>query len=368
MSCLPIASRPSVRSGGGSLAMNCGSSWEVDLRADVDCDKPGLERCHPRYTLGWQHREVQLHRDGLSPPSGVEYVHAYCDVWQRGRLEQVLSRPVARKEVEDRTAKLALKKVSSSSGSSGAGSAVGSGGEGGSGPERANVIVLIVRGLSLDDAHARMPLTMRTMTRLRRSGRFRGASYRHFVPASESGEATMQSLLYGTAERPMPRWAASRSIWHAYRRWGYVTAFGEAGCETGASRAASYRLDDNLHRAIDHVAVEPSCGLDTQLRATWTERPSRWPPRCPRRARVSKHRTPCEPKEDHPLISWLGYSGGMSLLWLLEQPQLWRSLQGLGVRRPGAMVLRAPQLQCAHKWRLLQPALCPVSASGGGER
>ena len=85
--------------GGRGISMACGSSWEVDLRADVDCDAPGLERCHPRYTLGWRHREVQLWREGLSPPKGSEYVHAYCDVWQRGRLEQVLSAPAERTDV-----------------------------------------------------------------------------------------------------------------------------------------------------------------------------------------------------------------------------------------------------------------------------
>ena len=34
----PIASPLSGR----HVSMACGSSWEVDLRADVDCDKPGL--------------------------------------------------------------------------------------------------------------------------------------------------------------------------------------------------------------------------------------------------------------------------------------------------------------------------------------
>ena len=50
--------------GGELLTMDCGSSWEVDLRADADCDNPSLRRCHPRYTWGWQHREVNLFRAG----------------------------------------------------------------------------------------------------------------------------------------------------------------------------------------------------------------------------------------------------------------------------------------------------------------
>ena len=54
--CSPLATYGDAPS---SLSMHCGSSWEVDLRADVDCDAPGLERCHPRYTLGWTQRGKQ---------------------------------------------------------------------------------------------------------------------------------------------------------------------------------------------------------------------------------------------------------------------------------------------------------------------
>ena len=97
-----IACEPIARMSESSLSMQCGSSWEVDLRADVDCDAPGLERCHPRYTLGWRHREVQLHRDGLSPPKGTEFMHAYCDVWRRGRLEQILATPAENARVRQR--------------------------------------------------------------------------------------------------------------------------------------------------------------------------------------------------------------------------------------------------------------------------
>ena len=63
-----------------------------------------LQRCHPRYTLGWRHREVQLHRDGLIPPRHLEYIHAYCDVWDRGRLEQVIATPRERQAVRARAA------------------------------------------------------------------------------------------------------------------------------------------------------------------------------------------------------------------------------------------------------------------------
>ena len=61
-----LATSASIAAAPPDFSMRCGSSWEVDLRSDVDCNQPGLERCHPRYTLGWRHREVQLHRDGLA--------------------------------------------------------------------------------------------------------------------------------------------------------------------------------------------------------------------------------------------------------------------------------------------------------------
>ena len=100
------------------FSLQCGSSWEVDLRSDADCNTPGLERCHPRYTLGWRHREVQLWRPGLPLPKAEhakwpEYIHAYCDVWHRGRIEQVVAAPVEREDVRER----ARRQRTSSSGS-----------------------------------------------------------------------------------------------------------------------------------------------------------------------------------------------------------------------------------------------------------
>ena len=93
--------------GGELLTMDCGASWEVDLRADADCDNPSLRRCHPRYTLGWQHREVNLFRavgeTGGEPPPNAEYVHGYCDVWGKGRLENVFATPIERYGVTKRS-------------------------------------------------------------------------------------------------------------------------------------------------------------------------------------------------------------------------------------------------------------------------
>ena len=224
--------------------MNCGSSWEVDLRADVDCDKPGLERCHPRYTLGWQHREVQLHRDGMSFPAELEYVHAYCDVWGRGRLEQVLAAPREIARVRD-AAHIQL---------AGRGNMAGP-----------NVVLIVVRGLTLSQSRVRLPRTLRTLGRLRRGGNYRGVAFSRFAAASASGEEAMQALVHGTPESPLPAWAARRSLWKLYEQWGYVTAFGEGGCVTAASRAAGYSLEGQP--PMHHALVEPACALDTQLRA-----------------------------------------------------------------------------------------------------
>ena len=86
----------------GELSMRCGSSWEVDLRSDADCDQPGLERCHPRFTLGWQRYEINLYRGPQRLPD-VEYVHSYCDVWQQGRLENVHVAPREKEEARERS-------------------------------------------------------------------------------------------------------------------------------------------------------------------------------------------------------------------------------------------------------------------------
>jgi len=193
------------------FSLQCGSSWEVDLRSDADCNTPGLERCHPRYTLGWRHREVQLWRPGLPLPKAEhakwpEYIHAYCDVWHRGRIEQVVAAPVEREDVRER----ARRQRTSSSGST----------------SSQHVVILVLRGLPL--TRSSLPLTTRTMARFRQSGRFTSATYSRHVPASASGETTLQALIYGTTQRPLPAWAAKRSLWRAYERWGYVRAFGEA--------------------------------------------------------------------------------------------------------------------------------------------
>ena len=244
----PIASFPAA----DKVAFSCGSSWEVDLRSDADCNQPGLERCHPRYTLGWQHREVQLHRDGLALPSGTELVHAYCDVWQRGRHEQVLASPAEKSTVRRRAAALQQRTPSNPQ------------------PTGHNVLLVVVRGLAHDQTRMLLPRTLHAMRRLRRQGHFRGAAFPRFAAASESGAAVLRALVNGVpqaASGELPRWASNRSLWRAYARRGYVTAFGEAGCATAASHAAGYSLEGEKDHGIDHVLVEHACALDTQLKA-----------------------------------------------------------------------------------------------------
>ena len=326
------------------FSMSCGSSWEVDLRADVDCNDERLQKCHPRYTLGWQNREVQLYRSSLALPQGQEYVQAYCDVWKHGRIETALAVPRERSNVRRRVAQQARRFTSHqdhveeqvdavprprwvprrepgcqctgyknahgfgayckaweassqvpwcyvSTSCEARGARSGSFGERfidcvraqqaeGDGAERTgerqpgggrrnmlsngpNVLLLVVRSLSLRGLHASLPRTVRAMAHLERGGRFHGATYARFAAASGSGEAVLQSLVHGTAERPLPAWAAARSIWQLYERWGYVSAFGESSCVSSASRAVGYSLAGES--PVDHALVEPACALDGQL-------------------------------------------------------------------------------------------------------
>ena len=82
----------------GEISFDCGSSWEVDLRSDAECAPSTFEstrggessrhRCHPRLTFGWLRNEVQLWRSGAT--LRAEHATAYCDLWGRGREENVL--------------------------------------------------------------------------------------------------------------------------------------------------------------------------------------------------------------------------------------------------------------------------------------
>ena len=83
------------------VSLDCGSAWAVDLTADADCNRKGVERCHPRLTLGWRRQEVLLSMPSDPLPT-AEYVQAYCDLWRRGRHENVLIAPVEQDQVQSR--------------------------------------------------------------------------------------------------------------------------------------------------------------------------------------------------------------------------------------------------------------------------
>jgi hypothetical protein len=296
--------------------------------------------------LGWRNREVQLHRDGLQPPPSAEYIHAYCDFWASGRLEQALAAPVERAEVlrralgEAPAPRLAPKSGCSCTGNSSslgfgahckgwefagqtpwcyvepsclaAATGAPSGGTGSFGlayedcaerrpPRRAapgsaspHVLVVVARGLGLEQSRAWLPRTLRTMAQFRRGGSHRGAAYSRFVTAGGGGEAAIRALVRGTPARRAARGAAVRSLWSHYADWGYVSAYGEAACLSGASRAAAIGLEGAepegaatggavpahasaqgrtaaaAEAAADHVLIEPYCSLDAQLRARLT--------------------------------------------------------------------------------------------------
>ena len=75
-----------------------------------------------------------------------------------------------------------------------------------------NVVVVVVRGLTLAQSRLQLPRTVRAMARLRRRGLFRSAVFTRFAPASEHGEAALQALMHGTPQRPLPSWASTRQI------------------------------------------------------------------------------------------------------------------------------------------------------------
>ena len=179
---------PIIAAAPPDFKMSCGSSWEVDLRSDVDCDQPGLERCHPRYTLGWRHREVQLYRAGLALPrvsasQWPEYIHAYCDVWHRGRLEQILAKPSEREDIRTRAIKYGEDLL---------------GGRQNTAINHLHVVLLVVRNRGRQMTRAQLPRTFEVIERMRRHGSFRGGAFRQHVPWSTSAEASLRSLFYGT--------------------------------------------------------------------------------------------------------------------------------------------------------------------------
>ncbi len=211
----------------------------------------------------------------VRPPAGAELVHAFCDDWMQGRIEHVLAAPVEREAVRQRAARVGGHEVEAGSSDSSDAAATSS----------PHVIVVLVRGLSLASSRSRLPRTLRAMARLRRGGQFVGATFRRFAVAGGGGEEALRALATGSLSgMAATRSSSTSSLWRHYARWGYVTAYGEAGCANAPSQAFGIDLDLEASRgeattksaigsrghasaSADHVLIEPFCSLDTQLRA-----------------------------------------------------------------------------------------------------
>ena len=137
------------------VSLNCGSPWAVDLAADADCNREGVQRCHPRLTLGWQRQEVLLSMPSDPLPT-AEYVQAYCDLWRRGRHENVLVAPVEQDEAKSRAHRDRKRLFS-------ARSAAGGG---------LDVLVLVLRGLSLEHSRRALSRTLGHLRLLNASGHY----------------------------------------------------------------------------------------------------------------------------------------------------------------------------------------------------
>ena len=248
----------------GEISFDCGSSWEVDLRSDAECAPSTFEstrggessrhRCHPRLTFGWLRNEVQLWRSGAT--LRAEHATAYCDLWGRGREENVLvSHAIDRPDVGERAGARRRRFHGRPAPAPPRASAAG-----------VNVVVLILRGVGLDQARRRIPRTRSLLRRLHRSGAYQLASFGAFRALDVDGRRSLHALLHGGS--------GASDIWRVYRDWGYASAFGEAACSDAGARASGLGLRDEAAGAAaepaarpDHVLLEPFCGLDAQLRA-----------------------------------------------------------------------------------------------------
>ena len=248
----------------GEISFDCGSSWEVDLRSDAECAPSTFEstrggessrhRCHPRLTFGWLRNEVQLWRSGAT--LRAEHATAYCDLWGRGREENVLvSHAIDRPDVGERAGARRRRFHGRPAPAPPRASAAG-----------VNVVVLILRGVGLDQARRRIPRTRSLLRRLHRSGAYQLASFGAFRALDVDGRRSLHALLHGGS--------GASDIWRVYRDWGYASAFGEAACFDAGARASGLGLRDEAAGAAaepaarpDHVLLEPFCGLDAQLRA-----------------------------------------------------------------------------------------------------
>ena len=263
---MPAACAPALATSdaAGEISFDCGSSWEVDLRSDAECAPSTFEstrggessrhRCHPRLTFGWLRNEVQLWRSGAT--LRAEHATAYCDLWGRGREENVLvSHAIDRPDVGERAGARRRRFHGRPAPAPPRASAAG-----------VNVVVLILRGVGLDQARRRIPRTRSLLRRLHRSGAYQLASFGAFRALDVDGRRSLHALLHGGS--------GASDIWRVYRDWGYASAFGEAACSDAGARASGLGLRDEAAGAAaepaarpDHVLLEPFCGLDAQLRA-----------------------------------------------------------------------------------------------------
>jgi len=201
------------------VSLDCGSPWAVDLTADADCNREGVERCHPRLTLGWRRQEVLLSMPSDPLPT-AEYVQAYCDLWRRGRHENVLVAPVEQDEARSRAHRDRRRLFSTRSAASGG----------------LDVLVLVLRGLSLEHSRRALTRTLGHLRQLNASGQYTLATAERFRALSSEGAASLRVLLQGAAVADDEHGAPWPTLWDTYRQWGYVSMFGEAGCGT-ATRA-----------------------------------------------------------------------------------------------------------------------------------
>lgn len=147
---------------------------------------------------------------------------------------------------------------------------------GATGASAASVLVVVLRGVSQAAAASRLPRTLALLASLDNvthvSTPLPGAR-----SLSGGGAAALRALFSG-ASRGGGRGGGGGGggrLWDIYRAWGYVTAFAEAECSGVANVAAGLGSPESLSHAgeigvVDHRAVEPFCGLDTQLRARAT--------------------------------------------------------------------------------------------------
>ena len=193
------------------VSLNCGSPWAVDLTADADCNREGVQRCHPRLTLGWQRQEVLLSMPSDPLPT-AEYVQAYCDLWRRGRHENVLVAPVEQDEARSRAHRDRKRLFS-------ARSAAGGG---------LDVLVLVLRGLSLEHSRRALSRTLGHLRLLNASGQYTLAAAERFRALSSDGATSLRVLLQGSAAAGGEHGEPWPTLWDTYRQWGYVSMFGAA--------------------------------------------------------------------------------------------------------------------------------------------